>query len=157
MRNYPPKPKPPASEQATQPRVEYLLPDPASMMQVGHGSLAAPPQELPKSREAIASAGLAQFFGLDPRIAVIAIVLDTMLFFGEIATGGILIVFSLLAGIVFGFITYKAQKRWYGDDHESSLIKGSIMGLLTAIPTHLPAFLYVPAGFVGLVHLFRRK
>lgn len=157
MRNHPREPKPSTSEQATQLQVEYLPPDPASTMSVGPGSLAAHARGLPKSREAIASAGLAQFFGLDPRIAVIAIVIDTMLFIGEIASAGILIVFSLVVGIVFGFITYKAQKRWYGDDHESSLIKGLIMGLLTAIPTHLPAFLYVPAGFVGLVHLFRRK
>jgi hypothetical protein len=46
--------------------------------------------------------------------------------------------------------------RWYGDDAESARIKGLILGLLTAIPTPLPAVLYVPAGILGLVHNLRK-
>src|SRR5277367_3119218 len=59
-------------------------------------------------------------------------------------------------GIVLGFITYRAQMRWYGDDRESALIKGVIIGLLTAIPTPLPAILYLPSGLIGLIHMARR-
>ena len=108
-------------------------------------------------REGQAAAGLAQVLGLDPRVAILAIALDTMLFAGEIISMGILMVFSIVAGVVFGFITYRAQKSWYGDNHESAKIKALMMGLLTAIPTALPAFLYLPAGLVGLVHVIRKK
>ncbi len=64
---------------------------------------------------------------------------------------------SLAAACVLGFITYRAQMRWYGDDSENARIKAVILAFLTAIPTPLPAFLYVPAGAVGLVHSLRRK
>lgn len=99
--------------------------------------------------------GLAQTLGLDPRIALIAVVLDTMLFAGEIATFGVLIFFSIVAGVIFGFVTLKAQIAWYEDDRDSALIKALIMGLLTAIPSPLPAFLYVPAGVIGAVKKLR--
>ena len=101
--------------------------------------------------------GLAQTLGLDPRVALIAIVLDTMLFAGEIATVGVLIFFSCVAGLIFGFVTYRAQIAWFKDERDSALIKALIMGLLTAIPSPLPAFLYVPAGIVGTVKKLRGK
>jgi hypothetical protein len=47
--------------------------------------------------------------------------------------------------------------HWFGDDSESATIKAMILAFLCAIPTPLPAFLYVPAGVVGLVHTLRRK
>lgn len=64
---------------------------------------------------------------------------------------------SVAAGAVLGVITYRVQKSWYRDDRESAVIKGLIVGLLTAIPTNIPAFLYVPSGILGLVHLIRGK
>jgi hypothetical protein len=60
-------------------------------------------------------------------------------------------------GIVLGFITYRAQRHWYRDDRESAIIKGLIVGLLTAIPTSLPGFLTIPSGVIGLVHMLHRK
>jgi hypothetical protein len=138
-------------------QVEYIPPGFAPLSPGNNNQPLAAVETVPQSREAIAATGIAKFLGLDPRIALIAIVLDTMLFGGEIVTFGGSVVISVMVGIVFGIITYKAQKSWYGDDHDSSLIKGLIMGLLTAIPTPIPAFLYVPAGFAGLVHLIRRK
>jgi hypothetical protein len=101
------------------------------------------------------SRGFAQLFGLDPRIAFLTFIVDLMLFGGTVLTFGLLIPVSLAAGIVLGFITYRAQIKWYGDDNESALIKGAIIGLLTAIPTPLPAILYVPSGILGLLHLAR--
>lgn len=99
--------------------------------------------------------GFTQVFGLDPRIAFLTFVIDLMLFGGEVLTFGLLIPIALVAGIVLGFITYRAQRRWYGDDRESALIKGVIVGLLTAIPAPLPALLYLPSGLLGLIHLAR--
>jgi hypothetical protein len=106
---------------------------------------------------AAAARGFGQIFGLDPRIAALTLVVDFMLFGGEFVTAGLIWPFSVAAGLVLGLIAYKAQMRWYGDDRESALIKGLILGLLTAIPTPIPAFLYIPSGIVGLVHNFRRK
>lgn len=104
-------------------------------------------------------------FGLHPAIAFLTLIVDTMLFGSEgVAvmiggpTVGTSIVFSLMlsciVGGIVGIITYMAQKKWYGDDKDSALIKALILACLTAIPTNIPAFVYVPAGIVGL---FRRK
>lgn len=98
------------------------------------------------------SRGFGQLFGLQPRIAILMLVVDSMLFGGTVMTLGLLIPVSLAAGAILGFITFRAQMRWYGDDREAALIKGLIVGLLTAIPTPLPPLLYLPSGIVGLIH-----
>ena len=102
------------------------------------------------------SGGIAQLFGLDPRIAILTFTVDMMLFGGAVLTFGLMIPVSLVAGIILGFITYRAQMKWYGDDRESALIKGVIIALLTAIPTPLPAIVYVPSGILGLIHMVRK-
>jgi hypothetical protein len=104
-------------------------------------------------------------FGLDPRVAFLAFIVDLMLFgttaVTSVASLGvtlpILVVISAMAGAVIGFITYKAQMRWYGDDREAAAIKGGIVGLLTAIPVGIPAIVWIPSGLLGLVHNLRRK
>jgi ABC-type xylose transport system permease subunit len=80
-----------------------------------------------------------------------------MLFGGDVATLGAGALLSLPAGVVLGVITYKAQRHWYGDDRENALIKGLVVGLLTAIPTSLPGLLTIPSGLIGLAHMLRRK
>jgi hypothetical protein len=87
-------------------------------------------------------------------MAFLTFVIDWMLFGGETVTLGTSLPVSVAVSGVLGFITYKAQQKWYGDDKESALIKALILALLTAIPTALPSFLYGTAGFVGL---FRKK
>jgi hypothetical protein len=115
---------------------------------------------------AAATRGFGRIFGLDPRIALLTVVIDAMLFGGDIVvgagSGGVLLLplvaLSIPVGIVLGFITYKAQIRWYHDDRDSALIKGLILGLLTAIPTSIPGLAYGgTAGIAGLIHLMRRK
>jgi hypothetical protein len=98
-----------------------------------------------------------RLFGLDPRVAVLTLIVDMMLNAGDLATMGLLLPVSILAGIVLGFVVYRAQINWYGDDQESARIKAIILGLLTAIPTPIPEILYLPAGIVGLFHGFRRN
>ncbi len=107
-------------------------------------------------RDATPHRGFGQLFGLDPRIAFLTFVVDMMLFGGNLLTSGLLLPVSVGAGLVLGFITYRAQRRWYGDDPDAALIKAAIVGLLTAIPTPLPAAVYVPSGIVGLVHGLRK-
>jgi hypothetical protein len=102
-----------------------------------------------------------QIFGIEPRVAFLAFVVDIMLFGTEVATMGItlpiLIPLAIVAGIVLGRITYKAQVKWYGDDHDSAMIKAGIVGLLTAIPVGIPAIVWVPSGLLGLLHNARKK
>lgn len=104
---------------------------------------------------------LDQMFGIDPRIAFLAFIVDMMLFGSAAATMGldlpILIPLAIAAGIVLGRIAYKAQVKWYGDDHDSAMIKAGIIGLLTAIPVGIPAIVWVPSGLLGLLHNARRK
>lgn len=101
-----------------------------------------------------ASRGFAQMFGLHPGMAFLTFIVDSMLFGGEGATLGASFPVSLAVSVVIGVIVYRAQRAWYGDDEESARLKAGIVALLTAIPTPLPAMLYIPAGIVGL---FRRK
>jgi len=84
-------------------------------------------------------------------------IVDLMLFGGEVATMGAILPVSIGAGAVLGLIAYLAQRRWYGDDKDSAAIKALILGFLTAIPTPLPAILTVPSGIIGLIHNLRRK
>jgi hypothetical protein len=107
------------------------------------------------------SKGFDQIFGIDPRIAFLAFVVDLMLFGTAAATMGVtlplLIPLAIAAGIVLGRITYKAQIKWYGDDHDSAMIKAGIVGLLTAIPVGIPAIVWVPSGLLGLLHNARKR
>jgi hypothetical protein len=108
-----------------------------------------------------ASKGLDQIFGIDPRIAFLAFIVDLMLFGTAAGTMGlalpVLIPLSIMAGIVLGRITYKAQMKWYGDDHDSAMIKAGIIGLLTAIPVGIPAVVWIPSGLLGWFHNARKK
>lgn len=99
-----------------------------------------------------AARGFAQAFGLNPAVAALTLTLDQMLFAGETVTLGMSLPISLGVSAALGAIAYKAQVHWYGDDDESAKLKSGILALLMAIPTGLPAFLYLPAGVIGLFH-----
>jgi hypothetical protein len=120
-----------------------------------------PQVEYSAPRAHAASKAFDQIFGIDPRIAFLAFVVDLMLFGAAAATMGIdlpvLIPLAIAAGVVLGRITYKAQMKWYGDDHDSATIKAGIVGLLTAIPVGIPAIVWVPSGLLGLLHNARKK
>ena len=98
-----------------------------------------------------------QVFGLDPGIAFLTLIVDMMLNAGDLISMGLLVPASIAAGIVLGYVVYKAQINWYGDDPESAKIKAIVIGLLTAIPTPIPELLYIPAGLLGLFNRFWRK
>ena len=105
----------------------------------------------------ITARGFGQLFGLDTRVAALTFVVDAMVFGGTVASGGLLLPVAVGAALVLGFVTYRAQRRWYGDDHDAALIKACILGLLTAIPTPLPAVLYVPSAILGALRLARAR
>jgi hypothetical protein len=111
---------------------------------------------LEKDPQAAVTRGFGQMWGIHPGIAFLTLILDMMLFGGEVVTGGISLLISVAVAFVLAVITFLAQRKWYDDDSESALIKALILGLLTAIPTALPAVIYVPSGVVGLVHNLRK-
>jgi len=101
----------------------------------------------------IAARGFAQRFGVHPAVAFLTIAVDLMMNFGTAVTWGALWIATIPVGLILGGIAYMAQKKWYGDDHESALIKALIVALLTAIPAPVSPLL-IPSGIAGL---FRRK
>jgi hypothetical protein len=101
-----------------------------------------------------ASHGIAQTFGVHPMGAFGIVGADMMLHSADVMSAGLLMPFSALAAVVLAFIVYRMQRAWYGDDHNSALIKCALVFLLTLIPSPLPYALFIPAGIIGL---FRRK
>ena len=97
----------------------------------------------------VAARGFAQTIGLLPGMAVVTVGVDLMVQSAAIISAGLLLPVSIGVGAVLGFITYRAQMRFYGDDDEAAKIKGLIVALLSAIPSPLPYVLFVPAGLVG--------
>jgi hypothetical protein len=79
-----------------------------------------------------------------------------MLFAGAVFSMGALALLAPAVAIVLAVITYRAQMRFYGDDHDAALVKALAVGLISAIPVGLPTFLTVPSGVVGLVHTLRK-
>jgi hypothetical protein len=101
--------------------------------------------------------GITGMFGLEPRAAFLFFGIDVMVFGADALTLGALIPVGIVVGAVLGFIVYKIQRKYYGDDHDAALIKCVTVGLLTAIPLPLGPFFAVPAGLLGIVKSLRRK
>src|SRR5215472_3366478 len=80
-----------------------------------------------KGQDAAPPRRFSQVFGLDPRIAFLTLIIDMMLNAGELASMGLLAPVSMLAGVVLGYVVYKTQIHWYGDDPESAKIKAIII------------------------------
>ena len=109
------------------------------------------------SPQTAASRGLAQTFGLDIRAAILAVIIDLMVFGGEVLSLETLLPLGICVALVLAFIVYRMQRKWHQDDHDSALIKAMIIGLLTAIPVPLTPIIAVPGGLLGIVSSFRRK
>jgi hypothetical protein len=104
-----------------------------------------------------ASRGLAQTFGLDVRAAILTVFVDLMVFGGDAVSFGLLLPIGIGVACVLGFIVYRIQVKWYGDDHDSALIKAMIVALLTAIPAPLAPLVAIPGGLLGIVGAITRK
>lgn len=92
-----------------------------------------------------------KLLGLHPAVAVMAIAVDAMLTALDVTV--VLWPVSCLVAAALVWPCYAMQKRNYLDDHETALAKAIFVGLLTAIPTPLPAVLTGGAGVVGMVTL----
>jgi hypothetical protein len=74
-----------------------------------------------------------------------------MLFGGELGSAGLSLPLSLLVSSAVGYATYKGQQAWYGDTADSAKTKAIVLGVLTFIPSPLPATAYMSLGFLGLL------
>ena len=119
-------------------------------------SLEVPPSGSSPAHPA-AVRGFMSTFGLDPRVALLTVMVDLMANSATIVSAGLLYEVELGAAVVLTLIAYKAQRAWYGDDHDSALIKALVVGLLTAIPVPITPLFALPGGAIGLLRLFRRS
>jgi hypothetical protein len=104
-----------------------------------------------------ASGGLMQMLALQPKVAVLTVLVDVMVFSGDTASLEVLLPLGIAISAVLGFIVYKIQRKEGGDDHDTALIKGLTIGLLTAIPVPLSPFIAIPGGLIGIVKAITRK
>jgi hypothetical protein len=112
------------------------------------------PQTLPQKTS---GRGITGMLGLDPRAAFLFFGIDVMVFGADALSLGALIPIGIGVGGALGFLVYKIQRKYYGDDHDEALIKSVAAGLLTAIPLPLGPFFAIPAGLLGIVQRFRRR
>lgn len=95
--------------------------------------------------------GFTNRYGIHPLIAFFTLCTDVMLFGGEVGSMGFSLPLSLIVSSAVGYATYKGQQAWYGDSADSAKTKAIILGILTFIPSPLPAPAYMSLGFLGLL------
>ena len=103
------------------------------------------------------SKGLMQMFGLDPRAAALVTVVDLMMITLDIVSGAAFVVIGVGIAAYVAYLVYKIQQKFFGDDHDASLIKAMTVGLLMAIPVPLTPILAVFCGIAGAFQLLRRR
>lgn len=96
--------------------------------------------------------------GIHPLAALGVITVDSMLFGGTVATGGVgwgaSVPVGLAVGVAVGFLQRRGSAR---DDLGLAVGKGIMIGVLTAIPTPLPSALVAGSGAAGAVTMFRNR
>ncbi|MCX6985551.1 MAG: hypothetical protein NT118_12510 [Lentisphaerae bacterium] len=92
---------------------------------------------------------LLKLLGLHPLVAFGMIVVDMMLFAPDCTGVGWLV--SCAVAFVLTFPCILVQRFAYGDHWGIAIGKGMIVGILTAIPTPLPALVTGTSGVLGLI------
>ncbi len=98
----------------------------------------------------------ADLWGIYPLNALGLVGIDGMLFTGELASGGVLVVVSVLVGLFLMVPCSLIQRYAFRDPWGLAIAKGMLLGLLTAIPTPLPSVITVALGVTGVVALRHR-
>lgn len=98
--------------------------------------------------------GLIGRIGLHPLVALAAILVDAMLFAPDVTGVGWLV--SVLVGVLLMIPAVLLQRHAYGDGWAMAVSKGMLVGLVTAIPTPLPAVVTGAGGLLGLAGANRR-
>lgn len=96
-----------------------------------------------------------QTIGLDPLVAFAVIAIDFMLFAPDSTGVGWIVSCIVAALLVMPCILL--QRFSFGDNWKVAIAKGVIVGILTAIPTPLPAIATSVVGVAGLLSQINRK
>lgn len=97
-----------------------------------------------------------QMAGIHPMVALVVSTVDSMLFVETLVTVGTGWIVSIPVGAALAIATFLVQKGSYGDSLTTAAGKGILIGLITAIPTPLPAVFTISSGGLGYLH-FRKQ
>jgi hypothetical protein len=86
--------------------------------------------------------------GLHPLVAFAMVVVDVMLIAADLATAATV---SVLVALVLTVPCVLLQRYAYKDEWGVAIGKGMVVGLLTAIPTPLPAIVTGVGGVAGTI------
>ncbi len=96
---------------------------------------------------------LCQLLGLHPLVGLGMFAVDWMLFGGEAATLGVSWVVSIAVAAVLTVAAVFIQRFAFADSWGAAAGKSLLVGLLTAIPTALPAIFSLVGGALGALKL----
>ena len=96
---------------------------------------------------------LARTLGLHPLVALGMIAIDIMLFGAEGISAGLGIPVTTTIALVLIIPCVFIQKYAFNDNWGAAIGKGTMVGLLTAIPTALPSVITMGAGVLGTMSM----
>ncbi len=96
---------------------------------------------------------IAEKWGIAPLNAGVVALVDGMCFGGELATGFLLVFLSLVVGAALVAPCSVVQRYVYKEPWPLACAKGALLGLITAIPSGLPAGLTLAWGAMGAIGL----
>ena len=94
-----------------------------------------------------------QFFGLHPLVGFGMVAADMMLFGAEVSTAMIGWAVTIPIGIALAVPCTLIQKYSFKDNWGTAIGKGMLIGLLTAIPSPLPAVVPFIGGALGVIKM----
>ena len=96
---------------------------------------------------------LSQSFGLHPLVGFGMFAIDIMLFGSEVLTFELTWPISVMVGAALALPSVLIQRYSFKDDWGAAIGKGVLIGVLTAIPTPLPALVSLLGGALGTMQM----
>ena len=100
---------------------------------------------------------LSKSLGLHPLVGFGMFAVDMMLFDGEMLSWGLSVPISVVVGLALIAPMALIQKNSFGDTPGAAWGKGMLIGVLTAIPTPLPAIVPLLGGALGTMQMLGGK
>ncbi len=100
---------------------------------------------------------LSQSLGLHPLVGFGMFAVDMMLFGTEVLTFELTWPIAVAVGAALTIPSVLIQKHSFGDSWGAAIGKGTLIGVLTAIPTPLPAIVPLLGGALGTLQLLKGK
>lgn len=100
---------------------------------------------------------LSQSFGLHPLVGFGMFAVDMMLFGSEMLTFELTLPISVAVGAALTIPSILIQRHSFNDSWGAAAGKGLLIGVLTAIPTPLPAIVPLLGGTLGTMQMLGSK